>query len=264
MIILFIGDIVGRPGRHSVARWLPELRESHEVDLVVANGENAAGGLGATPEILDELRQYGIQAFTMGNHVYRKRVLMPALDGLADVVRPANYPAGAPGRGAAVIRLADGRKVGLLNLLGRVFMEPLECPFLWADREVARLREETPVVLVDMHAEATSEKVALGWYLDGRCTAVVGTHTHVQTADEWVLPEGTAYISDVGMCGPAHSVIGVEKEAVIGKFVTGLPREFRVAGGPMMFSAVLIEADDATGRARRITRIQRKETETAA
>jgi len=259
MHILFIADIVGQPGRRSVARWLPELCERHPIDLAVANAENAAGGIGATPPILDELKKLGVHAFTMGNHVWRKKELVTALDSMTDIVRPANYPAGVPGRGAAVITLPDGRKAGLVNVLGRVFMEPAECPFLHAGRAVAALREETPVVLVDVHAEATSEKVAMGWHLDGKCTAVVGTHTHVQTADEWVLPLGTAFISDVGMCGPAHSVIGVERDAVIQRFLTGIPVKFNVAKGPVLFCAVLIDADEDTGRARSITRIMERE-----
>jgi len=254
MRILFLGDIVGRPGRRSVARWLPELRIAHQVDLVVANAENAAGGLGATPEVLAELKGIGVNAFTMGNHVWRKDTLIPALDRLPEVVRPANFPAGTPGRGATVLEAPGGRKVALVNVLGRVFMEPLACPFETVDRELPALRAITPLILIDMHAEATSEKVALGWHADGRCTAVIGTHTHVQTADEWIMPGGTAYISDVGMCGPMYSVIGVEREKVIKRFITAMPRKFAPAKGPLMFCAVLIDADNETGRANRITR----------
>ncbi len=255
MRILYIGDIVGRPGRHCVARQLPRLREENGVDFVIANAENAAGGMGATPESLRELQALGIHAFTMGNHIWRKDELISALDALPDVVRPANYPAGAPGRGTALVTLPDGRVVGVLNLLGRVFMAPLDCPFAAADREIAALRAHTPVIVTDMHAEATSEKVAMGWHLDGRCTAVVGSHTHVQTADEWVLPQGTAYISDVGMCGPMYSVIGVRSDRVLERFRTGMPRKFEVAKGPAIFCAVLIDADEATGKAREIRRI---------
>lgn len=255
MNILFVGDIVGRPGRSSVARWLPGLCQSHKVDLVAANGENAAGGVGATPETLAELRELGVMAFTMGNHVWRKKALIPALASIPGLIRPANLPPGVPGEGAIVIELNDGRKAGFLNLLGRVYMDPVDCPFRAADREIEALRRQTPHILVDIHAEATSEKVAMGWYLDGRCSAVIGTHTHVQTGDEWIMPEGTAYISDVGMCGPYHSVIGVETGRVIDRFITGMPQSFQVAKGPLMFSAVLIETDDATGRATRIERI---------
>lgn len=255
MRILFVGDVVGRPGRKAVSAVLPKLRREHEVDVVVVNAENAAGGHGATPEVLAELTEAGADAYTMGNHTWRKQIIFSMLESMPNLVRPANYPDCVPGRGAAVITLADGRKLGLLNLMGRVYMEPIECPFAHADRALAALREQTPVVLVDMHAEATSEKVAMGWHLDGRCTVVVGTHTHVQTADEWILPQGTAFITDVGMCGPSHSVIGTEIEPVLKRFTTGLPQAFNVAKGPMQFCAVLIDADDETGHARSIERL---------
>lgn len=260
MKILVVGDIVGRPGRQCVARRVPALCEERQIDFILANAENAAGGMGATPEVLRELRKIGIHVFTMGNHVWRKDELAPAIGGFPDVVRPANYPSMVPGQGSALISLPDGRAVGIVNLLGRVFMEPLACPFETAEREVARLRQQTPLVVVDMHAEATSEKVALAWRLDGQCTAVVGTHTHVQTADEWVLPKGTAYITDVGMCGPIYSVIGMERDRVIQRFVTAMPQKFEVAKGPAMFNAVLIDADEHTGRAHTIERIFIRET----
>lgn len=254
MKILFVGDVVGRPGRLAVAKQLPALRRSLGADVVVANAENSAGGHGATPEILRELQGYGVDAFTMGNHTWRKHVLYSALDAMTNIVRPANYPPGAPGRGASVITLRDGRKLGLLNLMGRVYMEPLECPFRTADALLPALREETAVILVDMHAEATSEKVAMGWHLDGRCSAVLGTHTHIQTADEWILPGGTAYLTDAGMCGPMLSVIGTEREPVLTRFLTGLPQSFNVAKGPALFCAVLVDADEETGKARSIER----------
>jgi metallophosphoesterase (TIGR00282 family) len=257
MNILFIGDIVGRPGRAAVERWLPELREELAVDVVVANAENSAGGLGATPDILRELIALGVHAFTMGNHTWRKKELAPAIDKFPNLVRPANYPPGVPGRGAALIALPDGRRLGLVQLLGRVFMEPFEDPFLTGEREVDWLRQSTPIILVDMHAEATSEKQALGWFLDGRCTAVVGTHTHVATADETILPGGTAYITDVGMTGPLESVIGTDRDIVIKKFVTGMPATFEVARGRPALNGVLVEADDETGRATGIRRIHR-------
>lgn len=257
MKILFIGDIVGRPGRQCVRRWLPELRSAYAIDLVVANGENAAGGLGATPEVLRELFELGISAVTLGNHAWRKKELIPEMDRMEGIVRPANYPPGAPGKGAIVVESANGQKVGLLNLVGRVFMQPLDCPFAAGAREAEQLRRHTPVVLVDMHAEATSEKMAMGWYLAGRCSAVIGTHTHVQTADERVLPGGTAYITDVGMTGPFASVIGVDVERVIRRFVTGLPTEFRVAKGRPGLNAVVIDIEEDTGTARAIERIAR-------
>lgn len=255
MKVLFIGDIVGRPGRSCVERWLPELQSRFSVDITVANAENAAGGLGVTPDLLDQLHALGIQGFTLGNHTWRKKALVSGIGRFDNVARPANYAQGVPGQGAVVLELADGRKLGVLNLLGRVFMDSCECPFRTADRELERLHDQTNAVLVDIHAEATSEKVALGWYLDGRCSAVVGTHTHVQTADERLLPRGTAYITDVGMTGPLDSVIGVEREAIIDRFLTGLPKAFEVATENPVLCGVIIDIDDTSGKARSISRI---------
>ncbi len=257
MNILFIGDVVGRPGRTAIERWLPQLREEFAIDVVIANAENAAGGIGATPEILKELERAGIHGFTLGNHSFRKKELAPAIDAMSNVVRPANYPAGVPGRGAALIPLPDGRRLGIVNLLGRVYMDPFDCPFHVGIAEVDRLRTSTPVVLVDMHAEATSEKQAMGWFLDGHCTAVVGTHTHVQSADERFLTHGTACLNDVGMTGPRDSVIGTDIEPVLRKFLTGMPTPFEVAKGHPILSAVIIQADDHTGQALGIQRIMR-------
>lgn len=256
MKILFVGDVFGSPGRLALKELLPQIQREFSVDITVVNAENSAGGLGATPEILHEILGYGAQAITMGNHTWRKKVLIDTIDRFPQVVRPANYPIGAPGQGSAVIGLADGRKLGLVNVLGRVFMEAFACPFETARSEVDALRESTSTILVDVHAEATSEKVAMGWYLDGVCSAVVGTHTHVQTADERVLPRGTAYITDVGMTGPRDSVIGVERESIIDKFLTGLPTDFKVAKTQPMLNGVVIETDDETGRAVSIQRIQ--------
>lgn len=258
MHILFVGDIVGRPGRRALFDALPRLREDLAIDLVVANGENAAGGLGITPAILRELLSNGVDAVTLGNHTWRKQELAPELDAFDRVARPANYPPGAPGRGALLVPARGGRQVGVVSVIGRVYMEPSECPFRVAEAEVARLRESTPFILVDIHAEATSEKIAMGWFLDGKCTAVVGTHTHVATADERVLPKGTAYITDVGMTGPMDSVLGVERDRIIQKFLTGMPTQHRISEERPMVNAVLIDADDETGRARAITRIQRE------
>ncbi len=256
MNILFIGDVVGRPGRTVLRASLSGLCAQYGIDFVVANTENAAGGVGVTPDILDELLAAGVHAFTLGNHTWRKKQLAPALERYPQVVRPANFADGVPGRGGALVSLPDGRRVGVVNVVGRVYMEPAQCPFAAADREVDALRRETPLVLVDIHAEATSEKVAMGWYLDGRCTAVVGTHTHVQTADERVLPGGTAYITDVGMTGPRDSVIGVERKLVLRRFLTGMPVDFEIAKDAPMLNGVVIEADDETGLARRIARVQ--------
>ena len=255
MKILFIGDIVGRRGRQCVAKLLPALRAEHGLDLVIANAENAAGGLGATPQVIGQLSAMGVHGMTLGNHTWRKKELAAELHRLDTVVRPANYPSGVPGKGSMVLSLPDGRKVGVVNLVGRVFLEPSGCPFAKGQEEVDLLRQATPVVLVDFHAEATSEKMALGWHLDGRCTAILGTHTHVQTADERVLPHGSAYITDAGMTGPINSVIGVERERALSKFLTGMPSEFRVAKGPAMLCGVIIDADDRTGRALSIRRV---------
>lgn len=256
MKILFIGDVVGGCGRSCIQRLLPGIRARYEIDFVVANGENAAGGLGATPETLNELLGCGVNAITLGNHTWRKKELVAGLDRMEGVVRPANYPAGVPGRGSAVFETSKGVRVGLVNLIGRVYMGPAECPFLAADRELTAVGGQDGIVVVDFHAEATSEKVAMGWYLDGRCAAVVGTHTHVQTADERVLPGGTAYITDVGMTGPRDSVIGVETGRVLKRFLTGIPVEFRVPRDHPVLCGAVIDVDETTGRARGIARVQ--------
>lgn len=255
MKVLFLGDIVGKPGRQAIATWLDRIKQDEAIDVVIANAENAAGGLGVTPSILRDLQRLGIQGFTLGNHTWRKKELAPALNDLPHVIRPANYPEETPGRGSTLVTAHDGRHLGIVNLQGRVFIEGFDCPFKAAMREVEALRSQTPFILVDMHAEATAEKVAMGWHLDGRCSAVVGTHTHVQTADERILPGGTAYITDVGMCGPRDSVIGVEYERIVSKFITGMPTEFRVAKGPMMLNGVAIDMDDESGKARSIRRV---------
>ncbi len=259
MNIFFIGDVVGSCGRRCVSRWLDEIKKGHEIDFVVANGENAAGGLGVTPKIMDELFAKGIDAITLGNHTFRKKELASVLDSYKNVVRPANYAAGVPGKGAALVQNSEGKTLGLLNVQGRVFMDPLECPFVAARDALAELRRQAKVVIVDFHAEATSEKVAMGWFLDGQCTAVVGTHTHVQTADERVLPKGTAYITDVGMTGPMDSVIGVERDIIIKKFLTGMPAQFKASGEGPGLNGVVISADDESGKALSITRVVKTE-----
>jgi metallophosphoesterase (TIGR00282 family) len=251
--ILFVGDVHGRPGRRAVARRVPSLRRELGVDFVVANAENSAGGVGLTPQTAGELFAAGVDALTGGNHTWAKREAYGLLDSDPRVVRPANYPPGVPGQGSTVIR-RGGAALAVLNLQGRVFMEPLDDPFRVARAEVDRLRELTPFVLVDFHAEATSEKLALGYFLDGKVTAVVGTHTHVQTADERVLPGGTAYITDVGMTGPRDGVIGMDRDAILQRFLLQLPVRFEVASGAVQFNAVLVEAD-ASGRATSIRRI---------
>ena len=246
--VLFIGDIMGRPGRHALRVALPKLRAKYAPHFVVANGENSAGGLGITEEIGRDLLAV-VDVLTSGNHVWDKKEALPYLDKEPRLLRPANYPAINPGHGSVVVEGADGRKLAVLSLQGRVFMEALDCPFRTADTAVEALRKETPCILVDLHAEATSEKQALGWYLDGKVSALLGTHTHVPTADGRILPGGTAYISDVGMAGARNSVIGMRREQALEKFLTGRPVRFEPASGGVFLSAVYIEIDSVTGRA---------------
>lgn len=253
--ILFIGDVVGKPGRQAVSRELHRLVDRHNADLVIVNGENMAGGFGITEETSRELFELGVHVITSGNHIWDKRESFPYLNREERIIRPANYPDGAPARGSIFARTPGGVKVGVLNLEGRVFMNNLECPFRTADREVARLKAETPLVLVDIHAEATSEKSSLGWYLDGRVSAVIGTHTHVQTADERILTGGTAYISDAGMTGSFDSVIGVRKDEPIQKFLTQLPAKFEVARKDLRLNGVVVAIDQITGLATGIERV---------
>lgn len=258
--ILFIGDIFGSPGRNILARHLPGLIEKHGVKLVIGNGENAAGGFGITPKIADELFRLGVHVITTGNHAWDKREIMEYFPHESKLLRPANYPQTAPGQGSTVVDLGENGSVGVLQLMGRVYMPVLDCPFQVSRRELELLRSLTSIIIVDMHAEATSEKRAMGWYLDGKVTAVIGTHTHVQTADEDILSGGTAYLTDVGMTGPYESVIGVRKEMAIKKFMDHMPARFEVAGGPSMISAVLIGADRDSGKAISIQRLQIKES----
>lgn len=256
MKILFLGDIVGNPGREAVARHVPAMRKNGEVDVVVANGENAAGGSGITENVARELFSFGCDVITLGDHVWDKREVYPYLNSEAHLVRPANFSAEAPGRGACVIDV-KGVKVAVIALMGRTYMKYLlNCPFRALDTVLAGLGGVN-VVLIDMHAEATSEKVAMGWYADGRVSAVFGTHTHIQTADEKILPKGTAYITDVGMTGPYDSVIGQIKERIIERYLTGLPNKFEVAAQPATLCGVVVDVDEDTGRARRIERVQK-------
>jgi metallophosphoesterase (TIGR00282 family) len=253
--ILFIGDIMGRPGRDLARRAIPVLVERHDIDLVVANVENAAAGFGVTRDIGEELRGYGIAVLTSGNHIWDKKEVLDYIPQQPRLLRPANFPAGAPGAGRFLAETASGQAVGVINVMGRVFMQPLDDPFAVVLRELEALRAKTRVVIVDFHAEATSEKVAMGWHLDGKVTAVVGTHTHVQTADERVLPRGTAYITDVGMTGPHDSIIGVETGAALGRFLNGLPARFEAATANPKLHAVVISADASTGKATGISRL---------
>ncbi|MCM8779901.1 MAG: TIGR00282 family metallophosphoesterase [Candidatus Omnitrophica bacterium] len=258
MKILFIGDIVGKPGRDILSRLVPVLRREQQLDFVIANAENAAGGSGITPAIVRELLALGVDVLTSGDHIWKKREIFEVIDKEPKLLRPINYPEGAPGKGRGLYTTPTGEKIGVINVNGRVFMQALECPFRTTRAAVEELRRVSNVIIVDMHAEATSEKVALGWYLDGKVSAVLGTHTHIQTADERILPEGSAYISDVGMCGSFDSVIGRRIEDVIPRFITGVPLRFEVATENVQLQGVLLDIDEKTGMARSITRIQRK------
>jgi metallophosphoesterase (TIGR00282 family) len=253
--ILFVADIFGSPGRRAVRDLVPDLVASMGIDFLVANVENAAAGFGITKDTLEELRPVGIECMTSGNHIWDRREALPLLDVEPLLLRPHNYPQGVPGTGAKVFPTRAGGRVGVLNLMGRVYMRELDCPFRTADREVAAMREQTPVILVDFHAEATAEKIALAHYLDGRVSAVLGTHTHVQTADERILPQGTGFLTDAGMTGPHDSVIGVQKEQAIRKFLTQLPTRFEPAGGGVLLQGVHLEVDEATGVCRHIERV---------
>jgi metallophosphoesterase (TIGR00282 family) len=255
MRILFIGDIVGRPGRELVRRGLAALVEHHAADIVIANAENAAAGFGITREIGDQILDWGVDVMTSGNHIWDKKEAIDYIGAESRLLRPANYPAGVPGNGSYLARTGDGRAVGVINVMGRVFMLAIDDPFAVVLREIEAMRQRTHVIFVDFHAEATSEKVAMGWHLDGKVTAMVGTHTHVQTADERILPRGTAYLTDVGMTGPHDSVIGVETEAALGRFLNAMPARFETATGNPRLNAVLVEADEKTGLATRIERL---------
>ncbi|MCM2265942.1 MAG: TIGR00282 family metallophosphoesterase [Desulfuromonadales bacterium] len=255
MKILFIGDIVGRPGRQMIARHLASLVDRHLIDLVVANAENAAAGFGVTPDVVAELLDAGIDVLTTGNHVWDKKESFPILEQEERILRPANYPPGLPGKGWGVFRTSAGVPVAVVNLEGRVFMNNLDCPFRAADAILDGLPGSPSIVLVDFHAETTSEKGALGAYLDGRVSAVLGTHTHVQTADERLLPGGTAFISDVGMTGSRDSVIGIRKELSVERFLTQLPVRFEVAKKEPMLCGVIMTVDEPTGRALGIERV---------
>ena len=256
MRVLFIGDIVGSPGRQIVLERLPDLLAAEQIDLAVANCENAAAGFGITPRLAEQLLECGIEVLCGGNHIWDRKEILDYLPQQPRLLRPANFPAGAPGQGLFVGQTRGGVPFAVLHLQGRTFLPPLDCPFRTADQALAGLPEGVRVVLVDFHAEATSEKQAMGWYLDGRVSAVIGTHTHVATADERILPGGTAYITDVGMTGPHDSVIGMDREAVLRRFLTGLPTRFEVAAENIQLNAVRIDVDPATGRAHQIARVR--------
>jgi metallophosphoesterase (TIGR00282 family) len=255
MRLLFIGDIFAKSGRELARRAIPALVEQRGVDFVIANVENAAAGFGVTGDIAETILSYGVDAMTSGNHVWDKKEVLEYIPRQPKLLRPANFPAGVPGRGAYLGRTRTGDSVGVINLMGRVFMPPLDDPFAVALREIEALRAKTRVIFVDFHAEATSEKIAMGWHLDGRVTAVVGTHTHVQTADERVLPKGTAYVTDAGMTGPHDSIIGVQVDIALTRFVSGMPAKFEAATGVARLNAIMIDADPSTGKAIAIERL---------
>ncbi len=255
MRILFIGDIVGAPGRRILHERLPGLLAQHEFDLVIANCENAASGFGVTPRLAEELLTDGVDVLSSGNHIWQRKEILEYIPLQPRLLRPANFPPGSPGSGLYVGTARDGTGYAALNLQGRTFMASTDCPFRAADRELARIPPDVKVVVVDMHGEATSEKQAMGWYLDGKVTAVLGTHTHVATADERILPGGTAYITDIGMTGPHDSVIGMQKQAMVQRFLDLLPARFEVAEGDVRMNAVSVDADPDTGRVRAIKRL---------
>lgn len=263
MRVLFLGDIFGKPGRDCIKRELSNIIEEHSAEVVIANGENAAGGLGITPKISESLLNSGIDVLTTGNHIYKKKEIYEYLGSQPRLLKPANYPPGTPGNGFYIFSSdkTKNKKVAVTNICGRVFIENFDCPFRCIDRLLKDIIKKTPIIIVDFHGEVTSEKSAMGWFLDGRVSAVIGTHTHVQTADDRILPKGTAFISDVGMVGPRDSVIGIRKEIVIERFINLMPQKFKVANENNWISGVIIDIDDKSGRSNSISRINVKVSE---
>ncbi len=253
--VLFIGDIVGKPGRKVLSSLLPSLKEKYKPSIIIANGENAAGGFGITPDVADEIFSIGVDVITSGNHIWDKKEIVEYLDRERRILRPANYPDSSPGKGSIILKIEGGERIAVVNLQGRVFMDSIDCPFRIAVKEIEKISSEARIIIVDFHAEATSEKAAMGWFLDGRVSAVVGTHTHVQTADERILSERTAFITDVGMVGSLNSVIGLEKEAVIKRFLTNMPQKFEPATKQLKLDGVIIDIDNITGCAINIERL---------
>lgn len=253
-----MGDIVGEPGRVAIEKLLPGIKKANNIEFVIGNAENVAGGSGITPSLADELFNHGLDVITSGDHVWKRKEIIDRIDSDRRILRPANYPAGDPGFGSTVIKSESGIDVGVINVIGRVFMQPLECPFRVAKEEVDKIRSRARIIIVDMHAEATSEKIALGWYLDGQVSAIIGTHTHVQTADEKILPNGTAFLCDAGMTGPLDGVIGRKKEQILKRFLTQMPMKFEMAEGDIQLQGAIIDIDEKTGKANSIKRIQKK------
>jgi len=256
MRILFIGDIVGKPGRQAIERGLEKLISDYGIEFTIANGENAAGGMGITPSIAIDFLNQGVDVLTSGNHIWAKKEIIPFLDEESRILRPANYPAQVPGHGSGIFSLRNGKEIGILNLEGRVFMKHLDCPFRVGEKEIEILKQQTNIIIVDFHAEATSEKMAMGWFLNGKVSAVLGTHTHVQTSDERILNEGTAYITDVGMTGPLASVIGIRKQVALERLLTQIPWKFDVATDEIELQGVVVDVDSKTGKSDNIQRIK--------
>ena len=258
MKILFIGDIVGSPGRLAIEALVPKIRKREGVNFVIANGENVAAGSGVTPALAEQLFSYGVDVITSGDHIWKRKEMVAELGSDNRLLRPANYPPGSPGFGYGVFESEEGVNIGVINLVGRVFMQAVECPFRTVNEIVGKIKDRARIIIVDMHAEATSEKIALGYYLDGRVSAVLGTHTHVQTADEKILPNGTAFLTDAGMTGPFDSVIGRKKEQVLNRFITQMPTKFEMAENDIQLHGAIIDIDEKTGKANSIKRIQKK------
>lgn len=257
MKVLVLGDVIGKPGRTALRNILPRLIEERSIDFVIANGENTAGGIGINPKTSDFLLDSGVDVITTGNHVYKKKEIYSYIDKQQRLLKPANYPPGTPGKGFYIYDAAD-KKLAVISLCGRVFIGELDCPFRAIDDVLEKIKTKTNLIIVDFHAEVTSEKIAMGWYLDGRVSAVLGTHTHVQTADEKILPKGSAYITDIGMTGPQDSVIGVRKELIIERFKTQMPQRFIVAKNDIWLNGVMVDIDPESGRAEKIERLNFK------
>ena len=256
--ILLIGDIVGEPGRNAVTKLIPKIKQEERVEFVIGNGENAAGGAGITPNTARELFDSGIDVITNGDHIWDKKEIKEIIDTEKRLLRPANFPKGVPGRGAAVYKSQSGLLIGVINIVGRIFMSNYECPFRVAKEEIGKIKNETQIIVMDMHAEATSEKMAMGWYLDGMVSVIAGTHTHVQTADEKILPKGTAFITDLGMTGPYKSILGRRPDEILDKFLTLMPAKFEMASEWVELHGAIVDVDPSTGKALSIKRVQRK------
>ncbi len=255
--IFFVGDVVGKPGRRAVRELLPSIIDEYAIDLVVANGENSSGGFGITPEIAEELVDLDVDVITSGNHIWDNKSIIDYIDGKAWLLRPANYPSGVPGVGSGIFETPVGLKVGVINLQGRVFMDPVDCPFRKGDEIVEAMKKKVSIIIVDFHAEATSEKVAMGWFMDGKVSAVIGTHTHVQTSDERLLLKGTAYMTDAGMTGSVDSIIGVQVDKALKKFLTKMPQKFETAKKNVQLQGVVVSVESESGEAVGIKRVRR-------